>query len=657
MTKSEAKNSKYSNMSKADLINLLEVKDENDSLKDTFSSSAALLTNQSAVNSDAPLYYRGKERLPLDKIHPVRLVPIPSQSFNAEEFGGNKIISGENLKVMSSLLVDYRGQIDVIYIDPPYNTGGEEFPYNDSFNLTREQLKNLPRLVKEKTSIVSSEDANKHTKWVSHMAYRLFMARKLLSLTGVIAVSIDEHELPRLWLLMSEIFGENNRLATIIWEKSRKNDVSYISEGHEYILLWARDKQSLESIKKKRGKWREEKLGNGRFLDYFYGLIEECGDDYKAISDHLKKYVAEAKRGEALWTLRQYTNVDENSKLLGPYKEEDPSWPGGGGKKFPLIYKETGEAVKIPPKGWIWSSEEDAQKAIDSNLIIWKRSRNGQLGIPKIKKYLLEGRDKEVFTSVQRKEARGSVMALKSIFGEDNELFGKTGAFPNPKDHELLARIFSLVTWGKPNAVFLDPYAGSGTTAHAVLSLNERDQGDRKFILIEAGLTAKKFPISGHDYTDRITAERVRRVISGHWSESVKKGLNGGFTFYHADSKSISRKDILQSDRERLSDIILQITEDDSNRVDCRMKGRQYLIGKTRKSYGIALVWGEGTGGSILTSEKLRTIHAEAQEASLSMPYHVYATANEAAHNDGIYQFHQIPDAILAKLGIEDNDE
>ena len=387
---------KYEGMGRQALIALLEKRDEESVLESVFERVTPLLSGDIEQSSDAPLYYRGKERLVIDKVNPVRLKPLPELSFHDDLFGDNLIIAGDNLQVMRSLLVDYRNMVDVIYIDPPYNTGTEEFPYNDNFMATREELRAMPRQIKERTAVVSAEDPNKHTKWVSHMAPRLFAAKKLLKSTGVIMVSIDEHELPRLWLLMNEMFGEGNRLATMIWEKSRKNDASYISEGHEYILVWAKSRADLDRARQRFGKWRELKPGFDSFMFHFHELLAEHPDDVSEVERGLREFVSSAKRGKPLWTVRQYVHVDENSHELGPYKEEDPSWPGGGGPKYDLIHPETGEVAKTPTKGWIWSDPAEAQAAIDNGIIVWKRARTGALGIPKVKKYLLSGREKEL---------------------------------------------------------------------------------------------------------------------------------------------------------------------------------------------------------------------------------------------------------------------
>lgn len=235
-------------------------------------------------------------------------------------------------------------------------------------------------------------------------------------------------------------------------------------------------------------------------------------------------------------------------------------------------------------------------------------------------------------------------------------IFGNNNAYKNPKDHELLARLFNLVTWHNPNALFLDPYAGSGTTGHSVISMNAQDHGQRRFILVEGGYVSKNSTIKSEKYTNTITAERIRRVITGKWAnKKPHPKYDTGFTYFIAD-KTITKADILASDRESLADIILQIADEESNRIDCRVRGYKYIIGHTRSGLGLALVWQPGKEGTTLTMEVLKEIVKEAEQQGCTKPIHVYAAANEGPVAEHIYRFHQIPDAILAKLGINGTD-
>ena len=238
-------------------------------LQEELRMSRAFANLADAGANDAVLQWQGRNRFLAEKIVPVRLKPIPEESLNTTA-GEHRIIDGDNLAVMTSLLMDFRGGptrgVDVIYMDPPYNTGEDVFSYNDDYSLSKGEVKSLRRSVGRADSIVSLDDPTKHTKWINHMAPRLWAAKKLMKSAGIIIVSIDEHELPRLWMLMEEIFGEKNRLATLIWDRARKNDAAYVSEGHEYMLVWAKNKADLDAKKgalantsdwsSAKGRWR-----------------------------------------------------------------------------------------------------------------------------------------------------------------------------------------------------------------------------------------------------------------------------------------------------------------------------------------------------------------------------------------------------------------
>jgi len=233
------------------------------------------------------------------------------------------------------------------------------------------------------------------------------------------------------------------------------------------------------------------------------------------------------------------------------------------------------------------------------------------------------------------------------------------GAFKNPKDHEMLGELFNLATWRDPNAIIVDPYAGSGTTGHAVLSMNAEDGGNRQFILIENGDPSADAKIARSQYTNRLTAERIRSVITGQWADGKEHPQHDtGFHYYRARDESTA-KAIMASTRESLADVVLQVVEDESNRIDCRVEGHTYLIGRTRTGYGIGLVWEatRGSGQQLLTMQILETLLDEADAAGVMLPVHVYAVANTAAINDELYKFHQIPNSILARLGLLYSDD
>lgn len=601
--------------------------------------------------ADAALQWRGRNRFLAERVNPVRLEPIVEESLDPL-LGEHKIIDGDNLAVMHSLLSDHRGGpqrgFDVIYLDPPYNTGDDVFAYNDDYHYSPRKVKAIRRRYGRAEHAVSLDDPTRHTKWINHIAPRLWVAKKLLKDTGVIIISIDEHELPRLWLLMEEMFDEKNRIATLIWERSRKNDTNYVSEGHEYILVWARNKKALDAKRgqmaltaaweRVKGGWRKRKAGADAILTVYAEAKALYGDDIPRIQQALDDFFDDLDLDHPAHDSR-YKKVDKR----GVYNDDgNLNWPGGGGPRYDVRHPVTGQPVKVPASGWRYPDPEDMQKLIDNHRINFK---NHHSKIPRLITYLHEI-DLEVQTSMIARSGQRAVEVVEAVLGK--------GVFKNPKDHELLAELFNLVTWRDPNAVIFDPYAGSGTTGHAVLDMNAEDGGNRRFILIENGYPSVKAKVARDRYTTTITAERIRRVMTGQWADGKPHPTHQtGFTFYRAHEE-ITRAAIMSATRESLADIILQVIEEDSNRIDCRVDGYTYVIGRTRLGYGIALVWDatREKRDQVLTWPILEAALDEATSAALSRPIHIYATGNVAAISDDLYRFHQIPDSILVRLNI-----
>lgn len=637
-------------LEKEELIRMIEELQEEKHIRDAFSHISETGSN------DAALMWRGRNRFLAEQVQPVKLEIVPDLSFPRKKGGEHRIIDGDNLAVMRSLLTDFRGGpnsgFDVIYMDPPYNTGSDTFIYNDNFNLSKAELEKLKKAVRYVEKGVSLDDPSKHTKWINHIAPRLWAARKLLKHTGVIIVSIDEHELPRLWMLMEEMFGEKNRIATLIWERSRKNDASYISEGHEYMLIWARDEKALNEKMKKmaklpqwersKGKWRKFKDGAEEILMAYAEAKNEHENDIAKIQATMNAWF-KALPNDHPAKKNRFKKVDKR----GLFRDDgNLSWPGGGGPTYEVLHPITKKPCAIPGRGWSITNYEDFKKLADDGRINFGKNEKK---IPSLITYLHE-QEMEVQKSVIIKDGQTSVQTIQKLLGK--------GSFDSPKDHEMLAELFNLVTWRDPNAKVFDPYGGSGTSGHAVLAMNAEDNGSRTFVLVESGDPRNKKIPKDH-YTNMITAERMRRVINGKWADGKQHPkLPGKFTFYSA-RKTIDRAMLMASDRENLADIILQIVEEDSNRQDCRMDGYEYLIGKTRLGFGIALVWEEGNvrGHKALTKEIRSKIMSEAEKAGVTKPVYIYAVANTSPINDKLYRFQQIPDSLLARLNLLEEEE
>ena len=436
----------------------------------------------------------------------------------------NLIIQGDNLIALKALLPTYGGQVKCIYIDPPYNTGNEGWRYNDNVNSPMMQT------WLKANSPVDKEDQTRHDKWLCMMMPRLYLLRDLLRDDGVIFVSIDDNEVHHLRMLMDEIFGEQNFIAQLVWEKGRKNDARLFSVGHDYILVYSR---STERLKELKTIWREEKPGAKELWEKYLLLRDHYHNDDQTIEKELREWFKNLSKTNPAKKLSRYKQVDQ----YGPWRDRDISWPGGNGPRYKVLHPVTHKACKVPPRGWVFSTPEVMQKQIDLGLVVFREDESqppfrkahlrpipeeleDEAEIPEQENVGEDDESEEiglqVMPSVIYKQSQVAVKYLRSLMGEI--------AFKNPKDHEVLMRLIRYCTSAKTNDVILDSFAGSGTTAQAVLELNKEDGGNRKFILVEM-----------EDYADSLTAERVRRVIRGvpeARNEKLKEGLGGSFSFF-----------------------------------------------------------------------------------------------------------------------------
>lgn len=405
-------------------------------------------------------YDNGIQKAP-SPLRAVQEAPSPLERAGGE--AGNKIIHGDNLEALKALLPEYEGKVKCIYIDPPYNTGNEGWVYNDNVN--------DPKMKKWLGQVVGkeSEDLSRHDKWLCMMYPRLKLLHKLLSNDGAIFISIDDNEQANLKLICDEIFGGGNFINNIVWQKkySPQNDAKYFSDMHDFILCYSKVKAN----------WKRNLL----------------------------------VRTEQ--QIKRYKNPDND--LRGNWKPSDLSVKTYSKEYDYTITTPSGRTVN-PPKGRSWNtSKENFELLVDDNRIWF--GKNGD-NVPSIKKFLFEVKDGSVPITLWLREEVGdnqeARQVLKSIF--HNTKF----PFDTPKPSRLIERIIQISS--DKNSIILDSFAGSGTTAHAVLNLNKQDGGNRKFILIEM-----------EDYAETITAERVKRVITGY-GEGTKRteGTGGSFDFY-----------------------------------------------------------------------------------------------------------------------------
>ena len=397
------------------------------------------------------------------------LEPAPRKSLplkgSKPSLDDNLIIHGDNLHALKALMPRYAGRVNCIYIDPPYNTGNEGWVYNDNVNSPMMQ-----EWLKDKNP-VDGEDLERHDKWLCMMWPRLQLLRELLAEDGVIFISIDDNEQHRLRMAMDEIFGGENFVATIIWEKvySPKSSAKYFSENHDFVAVYARNKE-----------------------EFRLGLLPRTEE-------------ADSR----------YANPDNDPR--GLWKPSDLSARNPYSKGVYAITCHGGRIIEGPPSGRFWVISEDKFLAMDADNRIWWGEDQNQ--VPAIKRFLSEVKQGLVPETIWTyKEVGHTQDAKKTLL----QIFPKNFPdFTTTKPVGLLTRIIRLST--DKDSIILDSFAGSGTAAHAVLALNKEDGSNRKFILVEC-----------EDYADKITAERVRRVIKGvpkAKDENLKNGLGGSFTY------------------------------------------------------------------------------------------------------------------------------
>lgn len=432
-----------------------------------------------AVQSDRERYglnWAGKSQAiqALQSLSVGTLRPMREESVNFDTTE-NLIIEGDNLEVLKLLQKSYFGKVKMIYIDPPYNTGNE-FIYPDNFREGLEDyLKYSGQMSAEGTATTSNKetDGRFHSKWLSMMYPRLFLAKNLLREDGVIFVSIDDHEVHNLRLLMNEIFGEENFLATIVWQKkyAPSNDTVDFSATHDYVMVYGRARQYSTA-------------GKAIALLGRTSRTEEQNKIYKNPDND--------DRGE--WTSGDYTcnkSAEQRPNLF-----------------YPIIHPRNGNEI-WPDRSAVWRySQERHNQNVTENRIWWGSNQENE--VPRYKRFLSEVQGVVSDTWWAYKDSGHNDEAKKQL----KLLFADSAiTFDTPKPSRLIKRIIKLASPDDVagDDIILDFFAGSGTTAQAVLEQNREDGGNRKFILIQLPemIESTQFPTIAH-----ITRDRVRRVIA-----------------------------------------------------------------------------------------------------------------------------------------------
>jgi adenine-specific DNA-methyltransferase len=442
------------------------------------------------------------------------LRPCPEESVDWERTR-NRMIEGENLEVLKLLRKDCEGRVKLVYIDPPYNTG-KDFVYADDYR--REAPKNAPRRGgnggAEGASRQEAEE-RRHAAWLSMMYPRLLAARDLLAREGVLFVSCDEGEHPRLRLLLDEILGGANFVGDLVWAGGRKNDSRLLSVSHEYIVCYVRDAAFLKEL---GVRWRQRKRGLEEIYAQYRKLRRRFRSDHAAVTAAMKAWFAALPDEAPAKAHRHYSCADAR----GLYFPDNISWPGGGGPRFEVLHPRTGRPVKIPSRGWMTSDPEKMRRWIAEDRVHFG---DDETAVPCFKSYLAD-REEQVPYSVFYRDGRAATKRLRRLMGGD--------CFDFPKDEEVLRELVAMVT--DPGDLVLDFFAGSGSTGHAVLAQNALGEGDRHFLLVQSPEPldpANKGQRNAAAYCDRLgkprtiaelAKERLRRAGRAVAQDATRPG-------------------------------------------------------------------------------------------------------------------------------------
>ena len=470
------------------------------------------------------------------------LRPFPEESVDWDTTQ-NLMIEGDNLEVLKLLHRSYASRVKLIYIDPPYNTG-KDFVYPDDFQDNIRNYKELTRQTKDGERLSSNTESGGrfHTKWLNMMYPRLKLAQGLLTKDGAIFVSCDETEQPRLRMMMDEIFGQENFIADMIWAAGRKNDSRLISVSHEYIICYARNHGILTE---RKVEWRQRKKGLEDIYTQHERLKRRHGTNYAAMTDGMKKWYRNLPDNHPAKAHKHYCQVDAR----GVYFNADISWPGGGGPKYEVLHPRTKKPVAVPSRGWMTSDPERMKSWVADDLVHFGID---ETSVPCIKAYLKDGEYQAPY-SVFYQDGRAATKRLRTLMGSK--------CFDFPKDETVLQEIFGMMTSG--NDIVLDCFAGSGTTGHAVLTLNANDSGSRRYILVQfpepldPKNNKQKAAVA---YCDKLrkprniaelTKERLRRAAKKIKENNSEYAGDLGFRIFKLDSTNIrewnSRPDDLEN--------------------------------------------------------------------------------------------------------------
>lgn len=557
---------------------LTEAKDDNGTLKKAidFDKLRQILSDSAIDNRETyDFTWVGKKQAILEAATPIRktLRPCKKESVNWDTTQ-NLYIEGDNLDVLKLLQESYLGKVKMIYIDPPYNTGNDALPYNDNFKETIEEYEDKINTRNEDgCKMFTNKDTNGrfHSNWLNMMYPRLKLARNLLTEDGIIFISIDDREVENLRKLCEdEIFGANNFVSQLVVEGTPKNDPYIVSTAHEYCLVFVKNFEIAKEA--------NYGITNPLYEDLL-NIYRTNGTDYKKTMKDLKDYFN--KKDLMSDNISNYKFADKQGIYrIGPIDD-----PQGQGSKDIRMNPKTGKACAIPASGWrctlaTW------KEWMKQDLILFPEEDSI---LPAKKTYITEDRI-DVMRAFFKFQTRKDTDMLKKMFELDNT------PFSNPKPLELIQTF--IENMNDKNAIVMDFFSGSATTAHAAMKLNSKDAGNRQFIMVQwpdkielkKGISNREKKViqaalsflRKHNLKENICEigkERIRRAAKQIKEEHPKSNFDGGFrVFKLADS---NMKDVYYNPAEYTQDLLDKMTsniKEDRNDMD--------LL------YGCMLEWG-----------------------------------------------------------------
>lgn len=470
----------------------------------------------SVVNEGYELRFLGKNYARLLASLDTTTVIVPDEEHNAKPENANSqnvYISGDNLDGLKHLLKSYARKVKCIYIDPPYNTGKDDFAYNDSFNFTPEGLAGKLSIEEEQAQHIldlTKRGSSSHSAWLMFIYPRLLLARDLLTNDGVIFASIDDNEQANMKLIMDDVFGEDNFVGTIVWKNATDNNPTNITTEHEYIICYSKHQDSLPS------EWKSSLSDlKGQVLNVEKELLAKYGDDSDAIQDAYSVWYSEHK--SQLGKLDGYKFCDSGGVYAGSRSVHNP---GKRGYYYDVIHPVTGKPCTPPLMGYRFP-EATMRELIANDRILYGEDENK---IIELKQYLREYTDK--LSSVISLDSRSGANIIRALFDNKN-------VFKNPKTPAILEEFLPFAL--NPGDIILDFFAGSSTTAHAVMDMNIAGKENIQYILVQLMEPTKEKSEareSGFDTIDQIGIERIIRAAAKIRAEHPDTTADLGFKHF-----------------------------------------------------------------------------------------------------------------------------